>query len=266
VAALLLAVVLTVALIAPRAVSFARQNPPAAQKTGPPAADPAAPLAQQQSGQPDSPQSSGAPRAQTSPLRNFPFFVMIDPGHGGDDPGGQLSTGHPEKELTLTLARRLKAELGERGIPARLLREADTSLSLDERAEISNEQHAAVYISLHAGAPGAGVRVYAPTLASPPSLSTGRFLPWESAQALYLVRSRALAGTVATELQRRRLEVASLSLPLRPLNNVAASAIAVELVDDDEESQVASPKLQNAVVAGVAAAVAQMRSQLEGPP
>jgi N-acetylmuramoyl-L-alanine amidase len=261
-AALLLAVMLTVAVIAPQAVSSAHQSQLAAQTPAPPAAGQAAPGAPAS----EQPARSSAPHAPTSPARSFPFFVMIDPGHGGNDPGGQLSTGHPEKELTLALARRLKAELGERGIPARLLREGDTSLSPDERAEISNEQHAAVFISLHAGAPGRGVRVYAPALASPPLLTAGRFLPWESAQALYLVRSRALAGAVATELRHRRLEVASLSLPLRPLNNVAASAIAVELVDDDQESQVASPKFQNSVAAAIAAAVAQMRSQMEGPP
>jgi N-acetylmuramoyl-L-alanine amidase len=266
-AALLLAVMLTAAVIAPRAVSSAHQSQLAAQTPAPPAAGQTAP------GAPPPSEASGSPlpgaATPHTPLpgpRNFPFFVMIDPGHGGNDPGGQLSTGHPEKELTLSLARRLKAEFAERGIPARLLREGDTSLSPDERAETSNEQHAAVFISLHAGAPGRGIRVYAPALASPPLLTTGRFLPWENAQALYLVRSRALAGAVATELRHRRLEVASLSLPLRPLNNVAASAIAVELVDDDEESQVTSPKLQNSVAAAIAAAVAQMRSQMEGQP
>ena len=266
-AALLLAVaLLTGATVAPHAVSSAPQNPPAPPPNAQtPGATPAT-VPSAQSGNPQSPAAGAQHSPGTSP-HNFPFYVMIDPGHGGDDAGAHLSSGLVEKDLTLSFARRLKGELVERGIPARLLREADTSLSLDERAEISNEQHAAVYLSLHAGTPGSGVRVYAPALASPPPLDTGRFLPWESVQTQYLVRSRALAGAVATELKHHKLDVASLNLPLRPLNNVAACAIAVELVDDAENPQdLASPKLQNAVAGAIAAALIQMRSQLEGQP
>jgi N-acetylmuramoyl-L-alanine amidase len=164
------------------------------------------------------------------------------------------------------LARRLKAELTERGITARLLRDTDTNLSLNERAEISNEQHSSVYLSLHAGTPGDGVRIYVPALASPPPLDSGRFLPWESAQSVFLGRSEALASALSVELIHRRLDVATLSLPLRPLNNVAACAIAVEMATGNDPHELASPKLQNAVAGGIATVVAQMRTQLEGQP
>ncbi|HWZ45728.1 MAG TPA: N-acetylmuramoyl-L-alanine amidase [Candidatus Saccharimonadales bacterium] len=262
--------VLTTVSAALWAVTITRQDPPAAtigqQSTGQPStsAQPV-PSPATQPGSQETPAASAA-QASSAPLHSVSFFVMIDPGHGGEDSGAHLGDGLLEKDLTLTLAHRVKADLAERGIPARLLRETDTSLGLDERAEISNGQHAAVYLSLHAGTPGDGVRVYAPALPSPPP-ETGRFLPWESAQSLYLVRSRALVAAVAGELKRRRLDVATLSSPLRPLNNVAAYALAVELAEDKENPrELASPKLQNAVAAGIAAAVAQMRSQLEGQP
>jgi N-acetylmuramoyl-L-alanine amidase len=190
---------------------------------------------------------------------------MIDPGHGGDDYGALLANDVPEKDLTLALARRVKNELQERGIPAHLLRDADYSLGLGQRAEISNEQHAAVYLSIHASPPGEGVRIYTPALASPPA-ATGRFLPWESAQSAYLGRSRALAKALAAELSRKAISAAMLSSPLRPLNNVSAPAIAVELVEDDATREITSARFQNAVAAAVAATIAQMRPQLEGPP
>src|SRR5215471_3659130 len=110
-------------------------------------------------------------------------FVMIDPGHGGDDDGAVLSDKLMEKDLTLALARRLKAELHEKGIVARLLRDADATLSLQQRAETANEQRAALYVALHAGMPGRGIRVYSPANVSPRVAATGRFLPWDNAQA-----------------------------------------------------------------------------------
>lgn len=265
--ALLLAAALLIAGLPPRAGIFSGQVLPAQTS---PAQSPAAPqTGAQPTGPPDTaqPENSKSQVASRLPAATHSFFVMIDPGHGGEDAGARLGCGQPEKEMTLALARRLKTVLVERGIPARLLRESDTGMSLDERAEISNEQHAAVFISLHAGTPGSGVRVYAPALASPPSINGSRFLPWESAQTQFMPRSRSLAGVVAAEIKRRRMAVASMALPLRPLNNVAAYAIAVELVEDDERPcEMTGAKSQSGVAGAIAAAVAQMRSQLEGQP
>src|SRR5215471_19845796 len=116
------------------------------------------------------------------PSRELPrrpeFFVMIDPSHGGEDKGAALGGKILEKDLTLALARELRRELEGRGIPARLLRESDATLSLERRAEIANEEHASMYIALHAGPPGNGVRVYMPLLPSAPAPS-GPFLRWE---------------------------------------------------------------------------------------
>src|SRR6478735_6429157 len=82
------------------------------------------------------------------------FFVMIDPSHGGNDKGATFGGKLMEKEITLRLAREVRKELEERGIAARLLRESDIDLSLERRAEIANEQHAGLYVALHAGRPG----------------------------------------------------------------------------------------------------------------
>jgi N-acetylmuramoyl-L-alanine amidase len=190
------------------------------------------------------------------------FFVMIDPGHGGDDKGAILGAGRvPEKDVSLALARELKRQLEERNIPARLLRESDITLSLERRATITNEQHAGLYIALHAGQPGKGVRVYWPSPV-PQSPTTAPFQPWDSAQAGAMERSRNVAHAVGNELVKTGLPVARLAVSLRPLNNLIAPAIAVEWAPGPEDLR--APKLQkigSTLASAIATAIAQGRSQ-----
>jgi N-acetylmuramoyl-L-alanine amidase len=194
-----------------------------------------------------------------------PFFVMIDPGHGGDDPGAIFAGKLVEKDITLALGRRLKFELHEKGIYARLLRDGDVTLSLEQRAENTNEQRAAVYVALHAGLPGEGVRVYASALASRPATVSTAFLDWDSAQTNSLSRSHELAQKITSELEKRGLSANSLSTPLRPLNNIVPPAVAVELAPDpDDLPGIMAQKFQSTVAAGIVAAIVELRSRWEG--
>ncbi|HEV2169993.1 MAG TPA: N-acetylmuramoyl-L-alanine amidase, partial [Candidatus Binatus sp.] len=70
------------------------------------------------------------------------FLVMIDPGHGGYDPGTQSSSGAMEKDLALQIAMRLKSALEARGIHAELTRSTDTFISLPDRTKIANRADA----------------------------------------------------------------------------------------------------------------------------
>jgi len=195
------------------------------------------------------------------------FFVMIDPSHGGYDKGASLGGKVMEKDITLRLARELHKELEERGIASRLLRDGDIELGLERRAEITNEQHAGIYVALHAGPTGKGVRVYASLLADAQQPAAGRFQPWESAQSGALSRSQTAAQAVANELRKKGLTVASLGMPLRPLNNIVSPAIAVELAPDGENVEsLENQKRQNTVAAAIASGIAQVRSQMGGRP
>ena len=195
------------------------------------------------------------------------FFVMIDPSHGGSDKGASLGGKLMEKDITLRLARELRRELEERGIASRLLRESDVDLSLDRRAEITNEQRAGIYVALHAARPGRGVRVYAPLLASAQPPPAGRFLAWDSAQSGALSRSQAVARAVTEQLRKRGLTVASLGMPVRPLNNVTAPAIAVELAPDQDDPQSQeTQRRQNSVTSAIALGIAEIRSQMGSRP
>ncbi len=217
-------------------------------------------------------QQLNLPQAQPSPSPAIAerqphvpeFFVMIDPSHGGYDKGADFGGKLLEKDITLKLARELKKQLDDRGISARMLRESDVDIALDRRAEITNEQHAGIYIALHAGKPGRGVRVYVPLLADAQQ-PVGRLLPWESAQAEALKRSKLVSQVVVSELKKKDFSVSTLGIPLRPLNNIAAPAIAVELAPEGDSESLENPKRHAAVASAIAVAIAQLREQMGAP-
>jgi N-acetylmuramoyl-L-alanine amidase len=74
--------------------------------------------------------------------------VIIDPGHGGRDPGSRWY-GISEKTLTLDVAKRLSTTLQAKKIPTVLTRTGDSTLSLDARAQKSNQYSNAVLVSIH---------------------------------------------------------------------------------------------------------------------
>jgi N-acetylmuramoyl-L-alanine amidase len=78
--------------------------------------------------------------------------VVVDPGHGGSDPGAIGIGGLREKEVTLRLARSLKRELEERGFRVVLTRDRDRAISLEERTAIAEAAQGDVFVSLHANA------------------------------------------------------------------------------------------------------------------
>ncbi|HKD82946.1 MAG TPA: N-acetylmuramoyl-L-alanine amidase [Candidatus Angelobacter sp.] len=221
--------------------------------------------------QPATPAASASPAAQAVPAtdsqhRGQEFFVMIDAGHGGYDKGANFGGKLLEKDVTLRLARDLRKELEERGIPSRMLRDSDVDVPMERRAEITNEQRAGIYVALHAGGPGHGVRVYTPLLADPQQ-ATGRFLPWDSAQVAALDRSKAAGQAIASELRKKGMDVATLGIPIRPLNNLVVPAIAVELAPEGDDLQSLGSSKRNAgIVSAIATGITQVRGQIGARP
>jgi N-acetylmuramoyl-L-alanine amidase len=80
--------------------------------------------------------------------------IFIDPGHGGNDPGA-TANGLFEKDLTLSIALKLKAELLKyENVQVKLSRENDTYLTLSERAKMANDWGADIFLSIHINAGG----------------------------------------------------------------------------------------------------------------
>ena len=76
-------------------------------------------------------------------------LVMIDPGHGGYDPGTSSASGVQEKDLALAIARRLEHALSERGLRAEMTRTNDLFVPLPERTAIANRAGADLFVSIH---------------------------------------------------------------------------------------------------------------------
>ncbi len=75
--------------------------------------------------------------------------VVLDPGHGGSDPGARTPFGQWEKEITLDVARRLRSLLQEAGLEVAMTRDADETVSLRERALLANAARGDVFVSIH---------------------------------------------------------------------------------------------------------------------
>jgi len=82
---------------------------------------------------------------------NRPWTVVIDPGHGGYDPGAvEKQLGLTEKEIVLDVSRRLKQEL-ERAphVDVRLTRSGDRAVKLAERVHTTHDAGADLFVSIH---------------------------------------------------------------------------------------------------------------------
>jgi N-acetylmuramoyl-L-alanine amidase len=78
--------------------------------------------------------------------------VLIDPGHGGKDPGTTSAAGLREKVVVLDVGLKLWRDLGESGVRATMTRSNDTFVELDERAAMSNRQKVDLFVAIHADA------------------------------------------------------------------------------------------------------------------
>lgn len=78
-------------------------------------------------------------------------IIVIDPGHGGKDPGA-VKSGAKEKEVVFNVAQLLKAKLEQDGAIVKMTRVGDTYPSLQDRVSYAKSQNGEVFVSIHANA------------------------------------------------------------------------------------------------------------------
>ncbi len=78
--------------------------------------------------------------------------IVLDPGHGGKDPGAVGRRGSKEKEITLALAKKIKPLLVAKGYEVLLTRTTDKYVGLDERTAFANKNQADLFVSIHTNA------------------------------------------------------------------------------------------------------------------
>ena len=116
---------------------------PSAGPAAPPAA-PAIPSSVEQRRSGPSPAAAG---------RKHRLRVMIDPGHGGKDPGAIGPTGLKEKDVVLAIGRRVRERLSRSGeFDVRMTRDEDVFIPLEERTAMANKGRADIFVSLHINA------------------------------------------------------------------------------------------------------------------
>ena len=216
--------------------------------------------------------------------------IAIDAGHGGTDVGTRGPEGTLEKDVTLSVARRLQAAIDRRlGLRVVLTRSADTNVTLDERAAIANNNRAHLFISLHANASmrqtatGAEVFYLSPVEYEDPggAQAGGQRVPvvgggtrlldivrWERAQLRFVDRSALWAQTVAEEL-RARVPMSPRGVQRAPLRVLVGANMPAALVEmgfisnPGQEAQLASPAFQDAVVDAVLQSIIRFRDMVE---
>lgn len=105
-----------------------------------------------------------APMDKAHPRRDI--IVVVDPGHGGKDPGAVGSKGQREKDVVLSIAQLLAKRLKrEKGFDVKLVRNDDFFVPLRKRVDIARQHKADMFISVHADAAprltASGASVYA---------------------------------------------------------------------------------------------------------
>jgi N-acetylmuramoyl-L-alanine amidase len=206
--------------------------------------------------------------------------VVIDAGHGGEEEGARGPNGTLEKNVTLTVARRLKAALEARlGVRVVLTRDGDQTVGLDERAAVANNNKADIFISLHANASvrssASGAEVFYLSLAEygDEALRVARgeseALPvfgggtrdievilWEMAQARYIEQSALLAQMIESSLRERVMMSprAIQQAPFRVLVGANMPAVLIELgfiTNPEQERLLTSDGFQSSLVQAV---------------
>ncbi len=197
-------------------------------------------------------------------VKHSPVTVIIDPGHGGKDPGaiGKISQ---EKNITLAIGKELEKELKKRGFKVFMTRTGDTTLTLEQRAAFCAQKRGQIFISIHADAAASktasGIGTFSLTPAGAPSYNTskiekgsckGHLWSNNSLYLSYAVQRQMALG--APKTQNRGLKRARFSV----LRNTACPSILVEtgfISNVAEERKLNDPayrkKLAESIAAGV---------------
>lgn len=103
--------------------------------------------------------TSGIVSSVSAPKTDGKWIIVIDPGHGGRDPGA-IGAFSKEKNINLAIALKTAQYIREniKDVTVVLTREDDSTVDLLERPKIANRNHADLFISIHANAMPAGAR------------------------------------------------------------------------------------------------------------
>lgn len=218
--------------------------------------------------------------------------IVVDPGHGGDEQGAKGPGGTLEKDVTLAVARRLKAMIESRlGLRVLMTRDADITVPLEQRASMANNNKSDLFVSIHANASvrgsASGAEVFFLSLgdygqqAQRAADTEQHMLPlfgggardvelilWEMAQARHITESSYLAQMLEEEL-RKHVAMSGRAIqqaPFRVLVGANMPAVLVEtgfITNADEEKLLASPVHQTEIAQAIFDSIVRFRTYRE---
>ena len=215
--------------------------------------------------------------------------IAIDAGHGGDDEGVHRADGAKEKDLTLTVARRVRAIIEARlGLRVLLTRDDDRNVPIDERTALANNNKADLFVSLHANGSmrptttGAAILCAAFDKDAAQAASAGgaerlptfgggsrdiEMVPWDLAQTRHLAQSERFAELLQQQFHDR-VPMASRPIdraPLRVLESANMPAVLIELgylTNAEQAKLLTNDAFQNAAVQSIFDAIVRFRDTL----
>jgi len=187
-------------------------------------------------------------------------IVVLDPAHGGTDPGARGTGGIRESEIVLDFATQVRRALELQGFQVVQTRQGNEDPSFDDRSTTANAQRGAVFVTLHissTGLPGTA-RVYVNS-DLPLVADANGLIPWDRAQAPFLGLSKTFGDLVQGFLSQRfkGSPEAAQTASVRQLRTTAAPAIAVEIssvtVENRADLDRMAPGVADAIARGAAA-------------
>ncbi|MCX8043781.1 MAG: N-acetylmuramoyl-L-alanine amidase [Desulfobacterota bacterium] len=217
-------------------------------------------------------------------------IIVIDPGHGGKDPGAIGYNGIQEKDVCLSLATALKTRLEQEAwCTVQMTRDSDTFLSLSQRAQFANERNADIFISLHTNAHDdqslTGVETYyldfssdedarkvaaRENFTSPEAIGDLEVILFDLVQSSKINASSILAGHVHNALVRNLSQRYSTTrnlgvkhAPLRVLIDAEMPCIIIEtafITNPDESKRLTDPDHQRLLVEAIAEGIRNFKT------
>ncbi|MGP1383272.1 MAG: N-acetylmuramoyl-L-alanine amidase [Thainema sp.] len=181
-------------------------------------------------------------------VRNERIVVVIDPGHGGRDPGAVGIGGLQEKDVIFPIAREVAALLEQQGVQVIMTRTDDREIDLEPRVQIAERANASLFVSIHANA----------ISLSRPDVNGLETYYYSSGQRLAQVIHNAILQNVA--IQDRGVRQARFYV----LRNTSMPAILIEtgfVTGAEDSRRLADPTQQRVMAAAITQGILQYIQQ-----
>ena len=216
--------------------------------------------------------------------------IVIDPGHGGREVGAVGPNGLMEKDVTLTIARKLAAALASKvGARVVLTRDDDSVVSLDQRTALANQYKADLFLSVHLNAAvvkdAKGSETYflsleasdelarkaaeAENISSTPNPTADlNLILWDLAHQAYVEESSRFAQSIQEEMNAAT-SVANRGVKQAPFKVLVGATMPAALVEvgfisnPDEEAKLQTDEFQTLMVEALTRAVQKYKTDYE---